>query len=98
MKENERNVNRKSPNRDHVPRLSAREAWAHRRFPDRRGVTLSDEANERDGRMLLAGDIGGTETLLGLFDPVPARPHPIAIRSYSTLDFDELTTMIGRFL
>ncbi|PYR28373.1 MAG: hypothetical protein DMF92_14320 [Acidobacteria bacterium] len=48
--------------------------------------------------MLLAGDIGGTKTLLGLFDPVPARPRPLAVRVFATLDFDDLTTMIAAFL
>jgi glucokinase len=48
--------------------------------------------------MLLAGDIGGTKTLLGLFDSVPARPQPIAVRSFGTLDYDDLTTMIAEFL
>ena len=48
--------------------------------------------------MLLAGDIGGTKTLLGLFDPVPARPRPLAVRVFPTLDFDDLTTMIAAFL
>ena len=48
--------------------------------------------------MLLAGDIGGTKTLLGLFDPVPARPRPLAIRSFGTLEYDDLTAMIVAFL
>jgi len=48
--------------------------------------------------VLLAGDIGGTKTLLGLFDPVAARPHPIAVRGFTTLDFDDLTTLISAFL
>jgi glucokinase len=47
--------------------------------------------------MLLAGDIGGTKTLLGIFDPLPARPRPIVIRSFATLEYDDLTTMIDRF-
>ena len=45
--------------------------------------------------MLLAGDIGGTKTLLGVFDPEPTRPRPIIVRSFSTLDYDDLTTMIA---
>jgi glucokinase len=48
--------------------------------------------------MLLAGDIGGTKTLLGLFDPVSARPRPIAVQSFGTLDFHDLPTMIAAFL
>ena len=48
--------------------------------------------------MLLAGDIGGTKTLLGAFDPSHARPRPIAVRSFATLDYDDLTTMIAAFL
>jgi len=48
--------------------------------------------------MLLAGDIGGTKTLLGVFDPGPSRPRPIAVRSFGTLDYDDLTTMIRAFL
>jgi glucokinase len=48
--------------------------------------------------MILAGDIGGTKTLLGLFDSVPARPRPLAVRTYGTLDFPDLPSMIARFL
>jgi glucokinase len=48
--------------------------------------------------MILAGDIGGTKTLLGLFDAVPARPRPVVVRSFGTLDFPDLPTMIAEFL
>jgi glucokinase len=48
--------------------------------------------------MILAGDIGGTKTLLGLFDAVPARPRPVAVRSFGTLDHPDLQTMIAEFL
>jgi glucokinase len=47
--------------------------------------------------MLLAGDIGGTKTLLGLFDPRPTRPRPIIIRAFTTLDFVDLPAMIQTF-
>jgi glucokinase len=47
--------------------------------------------------MLLAGDIGGTKTLLGLFDPVSARPRAIAVHSFPTLDYDDLPSMIDAF-
>ena len=48
--------------------------------------------------MILAGDIGGTKTLLGVFDGATARPRPAVVRSFPTLDFDDLTTMIRGFL
>src|SRR5437016_3764582 len=48
--------------------------------------------------MILAGDVGGTKTLLGLFDRMPARPEPRAIRAFATLDFQDLSSMIALFL
>ncbi len=48
--------------------------------------------------MILAGDIGGTKTLLGVFVAAPARPRPVFVRSYGTLDFDDLSVMIAQFL
>jgi glucokinase len=48
--------------------------------------------------MLLAGDIGGTKTLLGLFDAEPVRPRPIVVRSFGTLDHRDLPSMISTFL
>src|ERR1700750_179503 len=47
--------------------------------------------------MLLAGDIGGTKTLLGLFDSGPARPRPISIRGFATVEFADLAAMIETF-
>jgi glucokinase len=48
--------------------------------------------------MILAGDIGGTKTLLGMFDAVPTRPRPVLVRSFGTLDHPDLQTMIAEFL
>jgi glucokinase len=48
--------------------------------------------------MILAGDIGGTKTQLGLFDSVPARPRPVTVRTFGTLDFPDLPSMITRFM
>jgi glucokinase len=48
--------------------------------------------------MLLAGDIGGTKTLLGLFEPAAPRPAPIAVRSFATLDYASLPAMVTEFL
>ena len=48
--------------------------------------------------MLLAGDIGGTKTLLGLFSPGPDRPCPIEVGEFVTLDYASLEPMIREFL
>jgi glucokinase len=48
--------------------------------------------------MLLAGDVGGTKTLLGLFSTAPSRPEPVAIDEFVTLDYDSLETIIEQFL
>ena len=57
--------------------------------------------NERDVKqsltMVLAGDVGGTKTLLGLFDRGPARPHPLAIRAFNTAGYTALEDMIDEF-
>lgn len=50
--------------------------------------------------MLLAGDVGGTKTLLGLFEPQGAvdRPRPVVVREFATLDFDSFDEIIDEFL
>ena len=48
--------------------------------------------------MLLAGDIGGTKTLLGVFDPTTARPRPLAVRSFVTPDYPDLPAIVAAFL
>lgn len=48
--------------------------------------------------MLLAGDIGGTKTLLGLFEPSAPRPRPAAVRVFGTLDYRDLSSMIAEFI
>ena len=50
-----------------------------------------------DVNMILAGDIGGTKTLLGLFTPAVPRPQPILVREFPTLDFPDLVTLISTF-
>ena len=47
--------------------------------------------------MILAGDVGATKTLLGLFDSRTARPIPLLVREFETTRFAGLTDMIGRF-
>lgn len=48
--------------------------------------------------MLLAGDIGGTKTFMGLFAHDAARPDAVDIRSYRTLDFPDLVALAKQFL
>ena len=47
--------------------------------------------------MILAGDVGGTKTRLGLFKAIGDRPPQVAAREYATLDFPNLTRMIEDF-
>ena len=49
-------------------------------------------------RTILAGDVGGTKTWLGLFDAGPPRPEPIETARYATLDFAGLASLVARFL
>src|SRR5262245_57248719 len=46
---------------------------------------------------ILAGDLGGTKTLLGLFEYDNARPQPVAVRSFPTREFADLTQVISAF-
>jgi glucokinase len=47
--------------------------------------------------MILAGDVGGTKTLLGLFEPGATRPSPLATRSYATGDFASFSAILDAF-
>jgi glucokinase len=47
--------------------------------------------------MILAGDIGGTKTLIGLFEPRDGRPMPIDVRSFPTTKFSGLLNIIDAF-
>jgi glucokinase len=47
--------------------------------------------------MLLAGDVGGTKTLLGLFERAVPRPTPIATFEYPTNAFPGFTAILDAF-
>jgi glucokinase len=47
--------------------------------------------------MLLAGDVGGTKTLLGLFQRTPGRPRALTIRAYPTNEFASFTEILREF-
>ncbi len=48
--------------------------------------------------MLLAGDVGGTKTFIGMFAHGSERPTEVDIRNYRTLDFPNLTALCRQFL
>jgi glucokinase len=48
--------------------------------------------------MLLAGDLGGTTTRLGLFDAATPRPELRAVHEFATLDHSGLAPMVIEFL
>ena len=48
--------------------------------------------------MFLAGDVGGTKTLLGFFTPQADRPSVVEIGEFVTLDYDGLEAIIREFL
>ncbi len=48
--------------------------------------------------MILAGDIGGTKSLLGVFSRGGDRPQPSVVREYATADFDGLGQIVEAFL
>ena len=47
--------------------------------------------------MILAGDVGGTKTLLGLFSRRVPRPEPIAVQSFPTSNYPDLSHVISAF-
>ena len=47
--------------------------------------------------MILAGDIGGTTTRLGLFDRGSIRPRPVAVRTFPTAEYGDLGGMLSIF-
>lgn len=48
--------------------------------------------------MILAGDIGGTKTYLGLFDFAAGKPVPLKIECFRTLSYAGLEPMVREFL
>jgi glucokinase len=59
---------------------------------------MSSVARTKIASMLLAGDVGGTKTLLGVFEASSRRPKLIETRTYRTLDFADLDSMLHAFL
>lgn len=49
-------------------------------------------------RMILAGDVGGTNTRLAIFDPKDERLTPFALKVYTSRRYGDLTEVISDFL
>jgi glucokinase len=47
--------------------------------------------------MLLAGDVGGTKALLGLFQRRATRPLPVFVHAYATGQFDSFDALLNAF-
>ncbi|MFN2446517.1 MAG: glucokinase [Vicinamibacterales bacterium] len=47
--------------------------------------------------MILAGDVGATKTLIGVFNFASTRPVAIDVRSFVTAEFDSLASIIAAF-
>jgi glucokinase len=54
--------------------------------------------NTRSSGQILAGDIGGTKTLLGLYEPAAPRPHAVAVQRFATSAHPSLEAMVATFL
>jgi glucokinase len=68
-------------------------------LPDYQIAQLPDyPITQLSNSMILAGDIGGTNTRLGLFEAVRPRPRQLTIQRVPTLDFPDLPSMIETFL
>ncbi len=48
--------------------------------------------------MILAGDVGGTKTLVGLFDETKPRPAPVSVGAYPTLEYSNLSAIVAAFV
>ena len=59
---------------------------------------MSSRSRTTIALMLLAGDVGGTKTLMGLFSPARPRPAVVRTASFRTLDFPDLTSLSLEFL
>jgi glucokinase len=54
--------------------------------------------NGSEVNMLLAGDVGGTKTLIGLYEPAGARPRKVASLEFATIRFAALADVVRAFL
>src|SRR3954467_4596110 len=62
------------------------------------GAGSKMKENTLDVNMILAGDVGGTKTLLGVFDSGQPRPSPLQVREYRTPEYPDLSAIISLFI
>src|SRR5262245_19612766 len=65
--------------------------------PNREPRTANPRPNTINS-MLLAGDVGGTKALLGLYEPHERRPVPVATQEFATLEHAHFEAILQRFL
>ena len=49
-------------------------------------------------RVIVAGDVGATKSLLGVFEARPDRPHAVAVRAYATRAWASASAMLAAFV
>ena len=74
------------------------ENGSHVKSPQNRPGPLRCLDKDTMSQLILAGDVGGTKTWLGLFALDGPRPSLLETERYTTLEFDTLTPMVARFL
>ena len=47
--------------------------------------------------MIISGDVGGTKTLLGVFEPAPHRPRLVAMHEYATAEYGSFVEILDKF-
>jgi glucokinase len=58
---------------------------------------IEDDVNLQSWAMILAGDIGGTKTLVGLFEPRQPRPLALDVQSFPTTAYSGLPEILEAF-
>ncbi len=61
-------------------------------------VSEGRNTEKQAGKMLIAGDVGGTKTALALYAPGSSPHEPLIQRTYQSREFSGLTELLKRFL
>src|SRR5271156_1758770 len=63
-----------------------------------KSVTTTDPNSVKREKCLLAGDVGGTKTILGLFRPNGKRLTPVSEQVFRSHEYGSLESMLREFL